>query len=152
MLAQYLALARDDLLDAITATSVHHDVDGALDIVDEFVDVPPDEADTAAAMFGVHLTILAEWLAWTGEAGIDPVAAVSWTVENLSASEAELARELGGLLDAPFVEAITMDQALERFGSDVLPGLVALLAGFVATAGGGDPHWILRLDPMERSD
>jgi hypothetical protein len=77
---------------------------------------------------------------------------VSWTVENLGTPHAELARELSGLLGAPFVEAITMEQAVERLGSDVLPGLVGLLAGFVATAGDGDPDWILGIDPRERSD
>jgi hypothetical protein len=83
---------------------------------------------------------------WAGQAGADPVAAVSWTVENLGVSEAKLAGELSGLLDIPFVDAITMEQAVERLGSDALPGLVALLAGFVATAGDGDPDWILGLD------
>jgi hypothetical protein len=77
---------------------------------------------------------------------------VSWTVENLGASDAKLARELTGLLAAPFVEAVTMEQTVERLGSDVLTGLVALLAGFVATAGDGDPDWVPGLDPTGRSD
>ena len=59
---------------------------------------------------------------------------------------------MSGLLDIPFVDAITMEQAVERLGSDALPGLVALLAGLVATAGDGDPDWILGLDPVGRSD
>jgi hypothetical protein len=87
-----------------------------------------------------------------GAAGAHPVAAVSWTVENLGASDAKLAGELSGLLAAPFVEAVTMEQTVERLGSDVLTGLVALLAGFVATAGDGDPDWVPGLDPTGRSD
>jgi hypothetical protein len=114
LLAQFVELVRDDLLDSVAATIEHHDLDDALDIVDELVDVPPGETEMAAAMFQVHLHLLGEWLMWVSEAGADPVAAVGWTVENLGASQAKLARELSGLLDAPFVEAITMDEAVER--------------------------------------
>jgi hypothetical protein len=51
---QYLGFARDDLLDAVAETLEHHDLDDAIDIVEELLDVPPEETELAASMFQIH--------------------------------------------------------------------------------------------------
>ena len=51
---QYLEFARDDLLDAVAETLEHHDLDDAIDIVEELLDVPPEETELAASMFQIH--------------------------------------------------------------------------------------------------
>ena len=108
-----------------------------------------EELESAATI------VLLAWLftvqLWFGpDRGRDvAIAAVAWVREHLGAEEVDdvmpFARWIGDPESRP-----SYDSPPDELVAALLPGSVPLFAGLAATAGGGDPGWLDRLDLMQR--
>jgi len=84
-----------------------------------------------------------------GQVGYDWAAALAWIRSNLGViAEAAAARVARGIvaIDSGAVSGGGTRRLREALGDNLLPALTWLLAGAVATAGDGDPTWLLRGD------
>ena len=91
--------------------------------------------------------VLAGWLAGAREHGIDAEAAIDWIERHLDEEAGAAAHELGSLIGHTTAPDLSVEDAEERLGPVLIPALVWLAAGVVATAGGGNAHWLRRFDP-----
>jgi hypothetical protein len=92
--------------------------------------------------------VLMSWLTGARETLGDAIAvpAVSWIADNLGDPWKHKVLPLSGLLHHPQAPDLTVDQALDQVGDDVLSILLCLAAGVVATALDGDADRLAAFD------
>lgn len=145
-----------DLLDFLAdgleqvVAAVVRDRDGtpAIRLVESLTarDSGSDEPGLAGSLtFGT----LMKWLAGARNLGVDPVAALDWVRTEVGEEPAEASEQISGMIGHPDGPDLTVNEALERLGEAFLPAMLWLCAGVVATAAGGDAHWLRQFDAAE---
>jgi hypothetical protein len=105
----------------------------------------PQEAGSVGV--ALAFAVLTGWLAGAREHGIKADTALDWIGRHLDEEAGDAARELGSLVGHATAPEISVEEAGDRLGPVLAPALVWLAAGVVATAGGGDAHWLRQFDP-----
>ena len=107
-----------------------------------------DEGEAAGLAASTLVAVLLGWLAGAREQLGSAVAspALTWVGENLGPDVAGKAMVLAGVLDHPLAPKITVEEAFDRVGDDLVVLLLWLVCGLVATAGGADADWLIQYD------
>ncbi|MEU2850544.1 hypothetical protein AB0K71_06505 [Streptomyces syringium] len=109
------------------------------------------EGPEAAGYFGAtFVTVVFGWLVGAREAGLAPREAgraVEWIRDAFGADAERAVLVLAGLIGHPDARDGTVDDAMDELGDAFLPAAIWLVAGVVATAGGGDTAWLRQFDP-----
>jgi hypothetical protein len=112
-----------------------------------------DDAGAAGLAASTLVAVLLGWLAGAREQLGSAVAApaLTWVGDNLGPDVAGQAMVLAGVLDHPLAPKITVEEAFDRVGDDLVVLLLWLVCGLVATAGGADADWLIQYD-LDPSD
>ncbi|MFI8941118.1 hypothetical protein [Streptomyces syringium] len=109
------------------------------------------EGPEVAGYFGAtFVTVVFGWLVGAREAGLAPREAgraVEWIRDAFGADAERAVLMLAGLIGHPDARDGTVDDAMDELGDAFLPAALWLVAGVVATAGGGDTAWLRQFDP-----
>ncbi|MEU2513045.1 hypothetical protein [Streptomyces syringium] len=108
------------------------------------------EGPEAAGYFGATLLgVVFGWLVGAREAGLAPRdagQAVEWIRDTFGADAERAVLMLAGLIGHPEARDGTVEEAMDELGDAFLPAAIWLVAGVVATAGGGDTAWLRQFD------
>jgi len=107
-------------------------------------DAESDEAGLAASL---ALGTLMKWLVGARERGVDPIAALDWVRTEIGPEPAEASEQISGMIGHPDGPQVTVNEAFDRLGEAFLPAMIGICAGVVATAAGGDAHWLRNSTP-----
>ena len=148
-----LELFREELRDVVGETVAERDPFAAREYFDAVVESvrqgAAEGADDADLPLDVTLMLLTDWLRGIREAHphVEPApGALAWIGAELGAEAAQLARLAGRMLGAADPGGASMEALFEEQPDDVVPALVWLVAGAVATLGEGDPEWLRQFD------
>ncbi|MFV8130648.1 hypothetical protein [Streptomyces syringium] len=108
------------------------------------------EGPEAAGYFGATLlAVVFGWLVGAREAGLTPREAgraVEWIRDACGADAERAVLILAGLIGHADAWDGTVEDAMDELGDAFLPAAIWLVAGVVATAGGGDTAWLRQFD------
>ncbi|MEW2575790.1 hypothetical protein [Streptomyces syringium] len=108
------------------------------------------EGPEAAGYFGATLLgVVFGWLVGAREAGLAPreaERAVEWIRDAFGADAERAVLILAGLIGHADARDGTVDDAMDELGDAFLPAAIWLVAGVVATVGGGDTAWLRQFD------
>jgi len=108
------------------------------------------EGPEAAGYFGATLLgVVFGWLVGAREAGLAPreaERAVEWIRDACGADAERAVLILAGLIGHADAWDGTVDDAMDELGDAFLPAAIWLVAGVVATAGGGETAWLRQFD------
>jgi hypothetical protein len=92
--------------------------------------------------------VLMAWLAGAREAMGNEIAipALDWVGTALGEDLRSTVLPLTGVLGHPDAPDLTVNEALDEVGDQVVPALLCLVAGVVATALGGDAERLMEFD------
>ncbi|MEV6775161.1 hypothetical protein [Streptomyces syringium] len=140
-----------DLLEPLVGALVERkDPDIALSVHVGLERISDLEGPEAAGYFGATiLAVVFGWLVGARDAGLAPreaERAMEWIRTDLGADAERAAQRLGGLIGHPEARDDTVDDVMDGLGDEFIPAAIWLVAGVVATAGGGDAAWLRRFD------
>lgn len=140
-----------DLLEPVVGALVERkDPDIALSVHVGLERISDLEGPEAAGYFGATiLAVVFGWLVGARDAGLAPreaERAMEWIRTDLGADAERAAQRLGGLIGHPEARDDTVDDVMDALGDEFIPAAIWLVAGVVATAGGGDAAWLRRFD------
>jgi hypothetical protein len=127
-------------LDVPSQAAARHGVDEVFAAAERLGCSLPGFGRIAAAM----LTTLTAWMEGARTGGADPGALRDWLVDHLGGQEGIGAFRLWEALGDP---GMTVSDAAQRWGVDLLSGLLHVTTAVVAVTGNGDPDWLTRNDP-----
>jgi hypothetical protein len=122
--------------------------DAGLRLVESLDDA--EDADAAGLAASTMVAVMLAWLAGAREQADRPATtatrAVDWVREHLGGQVADDLLLLAGVLGHPRSPDLTAAQVFERAGGDLVPALLWLVCGIVATAGDGEVAWLAQFD------
>lgn len=141
--AGLMAFLADGLEQVVAAVVRDRDGTPATRLVDSLLARDEDESGLA-----VSLTVgtLMGWLIGARDTGIDPVAALEWVRTEIGERPAEASLQVSAMIGHPDGPQVTVDEALDQLGPVFMTALMWLCTGAVATAAGGDAHWLRQFD------
>jgi hypothetical protein len=108
-----------------------------------------DYADAAGLAATTMVTVMLAWLTGARDQASRPATAATQAPdqvrEHLGAEVADDTLVLAGVLGHPRSPDLTVAEALERAGEDLVVLLLSLVCGIVATTGGGDVDWLIQV-------
>ncbi len=141
--------AADGLREVVAQVLADRSLESARRLVEALEDA--DDVDAAGLAGSTMVTVLLAWLTGAREQAAFPAVAATqaldWVREYLGTTVADDALVLAGALGHPYAPELTVAEAFERVGGDLLVLLLALVCGSVATTGNGDADWLVRFDP-----
>jgi hypothetical protein len=146
--------AADGLREVVAQVLHDGSIDAGLRLVEALDDA--DDADAAGLAASTMVAVMLAWLTGArdqmGQPATAATQALDWIREHLSAEVADDALVLAGVLGHPRSPDLTVAEAFERAGEDLVPLLLWLVCGVVATAGEGDVNWLIQFDPDHEPD
>jgi hypothetical protein len=143
----------DALRAAISTILAERRAELAHEVIASMLSIPQDEDDddevsalglVVPMVFGV----LAAWLSGARADGLPSGPVLEWISRGLGGESAQEAQLISGFIGSPFAPNPTVEEAFDKLGPGLLPAMLNLAAGVVATAGNGDPDWLQRYDPL----